>query len=34
MCNKAVEKYSKMLKFVPDYFKSQEILEKAVKTVV
>lgn len=24
MCNKAVEKYSKMLKFVPDYFKTQD----------
>ena len=31
MCDKAKEKYSKMLKFVPDYFKTQEICEKAIK---
>ena len=31
MCDKTVEKDSKMLKFVPDYFKTQEIREKAVK---
>ena len=30
-CDKAVEKDSKMLKFVPDYFKPQEMCEKAVK---
>ena len=26
MCGKAVEKDSKMLKFVPDYFKTQDLL--------
>ena len=31
MCDETVEKDSKMLKFVPDYFKTQKKCEKAVK---
>lgn len=31
MCDIAVEKDSKMLKFVPDYFETQEMCEKTVK---
>ena len=31
MLDKVVEKDSKMLKFVPDYFKTQEMWKKAVK---
>ena len=31
MCDKTVEKDSKMLKFAPDYFKTQGMCEKAVK---
>ena len=31
MCDRAVEKDLKMLKFVPDYFKTQEMCEKPVK---
>ena len=34
MCDKAVEKDSKMLKFVFDYFKTQIMRGKAVKIVV
>ena len=34
MCDKAVEKDSKKLKFVPDYFKAQEISQKAVKKLL
>ena len=30
MCDKTLEKDSKMLRFVPDFFKTQEICEKAV----
>ena len=29
MCDKAVEKDSKMLKFVPDYFKTQDMCKKS-----
>ena len=30
MCDKTLEKDSKMLRFVPDFFKTQEICEKPV----
>ena len=33
MCDKTIEKDSMMLKFVPDYFKTQEMCEKAFKNV-
>ena len=31
MCDKTVQKDSKMLKFVPDYFKTHAMREKVVK---
>ena len=31
MCDTAIQKDSEMLKFVPDYFKTQEMCEKTVK---
>ena len=33
MCDKTIEKDSMMLKFVPDYFKTQEMCEKAFTNV-
>ena len=34
MCDKAVAVDSKMLKFVPDHFKTQEMCEKRVTKIV
>ena len=31
MCDKAVEKDSMMLKFIPDHFKTQKMCEKYIK---
>ena len=31
-CSKTLENDSKLVKFVPDYFKTQEMCEKAVKS--
>ena len=31
MCNRAIKKYPRALKFIPDYLKTQEMCERVVK---
>ena len=33
LCDEVVEKYSKRLKFICDYFRTQEMCEKVVKNL-